>query len=69
MDDNYRLIGMVSFRNLIDAFLPYELSILKTIPFLEREEIDIFELEITPEMGSLVLVDDLFELHNQLLFQ
>ncbi len=61
VDDDNGLIGMVSFHNLIDAFLPYESSILKTIPFLEREEIDIFELEITPEMGVLVLVDDLMD--------
>ena len=61
VDDDSRLIGTVSFRNLIDVFLPYESSILKSIPFLEREEIDIFELEITPEMGVLVLVDDVMD--------
>jgi CBS-domain-containing membrane protein len=61
VEEDNRLIGTVSFHNLIDVFQPYESSLIKAIPFLEREEIDIFELEITPEMATLIVVDDIME--------
>ena len=59
--EDYRLIGTVSFENLIDVFQPLEPGFLRAIPFLEREEIDIFDLEITPEMSTLIVVDDMME--------
>lgn len=62
IDDDNRLIGTVSFENLIEVFQPYETGLLKVIPFLEREEeVDIFELDITPEMATLILADDAME--------
>ncbi len=61
IDKDKHLIGTVSFHNLIEVFLPYESSVFKVIPFLEREEINIFELEITPEMGFLIVVDDIMD--------
>jgi len=61
VDETNKLIGNVSFNNLIDAFQPYEIGLLKAIPFLEREEIDIFELDITPEMATLIVVDDIMD--------
>ena len=61
VEEEDRLIGTVSFHNLIDVFQPYESSLIKAIPFLEREEIDIFELEITPEMATLIVVDDIMD--------
>ena len=61
VDDENRLIGTVSFKNLIDIFQPYEVGLLRAIPFLERDEVDIFELEITPEMATLLVVDDIME--------
>jgi CBS-domain-containing membrane protein len=56
-----RLIGTVSFSNLVEVFQPYESSLIKAIPFLEREEVDLFDLEITPEMATLIVVDDIME--------
>ena len=61
VEEENRLIGTVSFHNLIDVFQPYESSLIKAIPFLEREEVDIFELEISPEMATLIVVDDIME--------
>jgi len=61
VEEDNQLIGTVAFHNLIDVFQPYESSLIKAIPFLEREEVDIFELEISPEMATLIVVDDIME--------
>lgn len=59
-EDNH-LIGIVSFRNLIDAFSSYHPDVLKLVPFLDEEEIDIFKIDITDDIGSLVVVEDVME--------
>lgn len=56
-----RLIGVVSFRNLIDAFSSYHPDVLKLVPFLDEEEEDIFKMDITEEVGDLVIIDDIME--------
>jgi len=61
VEEDNRLIGTVSFNNLLNIFQPYESSLIRAIPFLEREEVDIFELEISPEMATLIVVDDIME--------
>lgn len=58
--DNH-LIGIVSFRNLIDAFSSYHPDVLKLVPFLEEEEEDIFKIDIDEDMGDLVIVEDVME--------
>lgn len=61
VDEENHLVGIVSFRNLIDAFKPHEPEMLKGIPFLDEREEDIFKTEITEEIGDLVIVDDIME--------
>jgi len=61
VDGRDHLVGIVSFRNLIDAFKAPEPQILKNVPFLDEKEEDIFKVEITKEMGDLVVVDDIME--------
>ncbi len=61
VDEENHLVGIVSFRNLIDAFKPREPEMLKTIPFLDERKEDIFKMEITEEIGDLVIVDDIME--------
>ncbi|MGA1824508.1 MAG: HPP family protein [bacterium] len=61
VEDDGRLIGTVSFNNLINVFQPYDTGGINFIPFLEREDVDIFELDITPEMAILIVVDDIME--------
>ncbi len=61
VEKNGRLVGIVSFRNLLDAFSPYRPDVLKLAPFLDEEEIDIFNIDITDEVGSLVVVEDIME--------
>ena len=60
-EESRRLIGVVSFRSLIDTFQSYRPDVLKLVPFLDEEEGDIFKTDITEEMGDLVAVEDIME--------
>ncbi|PIP20225.1 MAG: hypothetical protein COX40_05895 [Candidatus Omnitrophica bacterium CG23_combo_of_CG06-09_8_20_14_all_40_11] len=61
VEEDNRLVGIVSFRNLIDVFSPYRQEILKTVPFLDDREEDIFKVELTKDIGDLVIVEDIME--------
>ncbi|MBN1868991.1 MAG: CBS domain-containing protein [Candidatus Omnitrophica bacterium] len=61
IEEGHHLIGIVSFSNLIDAFSSYHPDVLKLVPFLDEEEIDIFKIDITDDIGNLVLVEDVME--------
>lgn len=61
VEEDNRLIGVISFRNLINVFLPYRPEILKTVPFLDEEKEDIFKAELTEEIGDLVITEDIME--------
>ena len=61
VDENGRLIGIVSFRNLMDIFRPRQPQILKSAPFVDEVAEDIFKAELTSEMGDLIIVDDIME--------
>lgn len=58
------LIGLVTFEDIWKVFQPYGADVarmLKTIPFLGEvsEEEDVLSRDISADMGSLVVVDDL----------
>lgn len=65
VDQDNILRGKVSFENLLDVFRPYAAatrSLLKAIPFLDQEDpLDLFKVEITSEMGLLLVVDDFMD--------
>jgi CBS domain-containing protein len=61
VEEDNRLVGIVSFRNLIDVFTPYRQEILKTVPFLDDREEDIFKVELTKDIGDLLIVEDIME--------
>lgn len=61
VEEDNRLIGIVSFRNLIDVFSSYHPDVLKLVPFLEEEEEDIFKIDISEDIGNLVVVEDIME--------
>jgi len=61
VDEHNILIGVVSFRGLIDAFRTSVSDVLKTIPFVDEHHLDIFDIEITPEIGDLCIVDDIMQ--------
>ncbi|MBL7081333.1 MAG: CBS domain-containing protein [Candidatus Omnitrophica bacterium] len=60
-EENNNLVGTISFRNIMETFRSTSQKILITIPFVDKEELDLFDLEITPEMGTLCIVDDLMQ--------
>lgn len=61
VEESGRLAGIVSFRNLIDAFQSYRPDVLKLVPFLDEEEENIFKTDISEDMGDLVVVEDIME--------
>ena len=61
IEEDNRLVGVVSFRNLVNVFQLRQPEILKAVPFLDEEEEDIFKVEFTEEMGNLVVADDIME--------
>ncbi|MDD5495766.1 MAG: CBS domain-containing protein [Candidatus Omnitrophica bacterium] len=63
VEEDGKLIGIVSFKNLINVFSPRHTEIVKNIPFVDEEDEDIFNVELTKEMGSLILVADIMETH------
>lgn len=61
IEEDNRIVGIISFRNLINAFHPHQAEILKAVPFLDEEKEDIFKVELTEEIGNLVVVEDIME--------
>ena len=62
--EDEKIIGIVELEHLLRVFQPHPPHIhelLKSVPFLQEEERNIFELEITSEMAMLCLVDDIME--------
>ncbi len=61
IDEESKLVGTVSLQNIIEVFEPTKTELLKSIPFIEHNEIDISDLDILPEMKFLYIVDDLMD--------
>jgi len=61
VEEDNRLVGIVSFRNLIGVFSSYRQEILKTLPYLDDQEEDIFKVKLTGDIGDLVVVADIME--------
>ena len=61
VDEYNALIGVVSFRRIVEAFRTSGQDILKTIPFVDEHHTDIFDMDITPEIGELCIIDDLMQ--------
>ena len=62
--ENDKITGIVELKHFLRVFQPqptHVQEILKRIPFLEEEEENFFDLEITPEMVRLCIVDDIME--------
>lgn len=61
VEEDNRLVGIVSFRNLINVFNLHQTEILKAVPFLDEAKEDVFKAEFTEEIGSLVIAEDIME--------
>jgi len=59
VEEDKRLVGVVSFRNLIDAFLSYHPDVLRLVPFLDEEDPNIFKIDISEDIGDLAIVEDI----------
>lgn len=63
VEQNNRLVGVVTFEDILSVFQPYSSDLtrmLKTVPFLgaeEREE-ELLLADISGEIGVLMVVDD-----------
>ena len=60
-DDDNKLLGIVSFRDIINIFSPVKNEIIKRMPFVEHEEADIFNVPMSPDMGRLIVVEDIMD--------
>ncbi len=66
VETNNKIVGIVTFEDLLKVFQPYSQDLaqmLERVPFVEREEEDILFVDISSEMGMLVIVDDLINTH------
>ena len=61
VDEHNILIGVVSFQRIIEAFHTSGQDLLKAVAFVDEHHLDIFDMDITPEIGQLCLVDDLMQ--------
>lgn len=61
VEEDKRLVGVVSFRNLIDAFQSYRPDVLKLIPFLDEEEQNLSRIDISEDIGDLLIVEDIMD--------
>ena len=61
VDKENNLVGVVSFRRLIEAFSASTHDILKTVAFIDESYSDIFDIDISPEIGELCIVDDFMQ--------
>lgn len=60
VDNEDDLIGVVYLANLLDILRAPHTKLLKNVPFAEIDE-DVFDLELAPAMGELILVDDIMD--------
>lgn len=62
IDDEDNLLGIVNYRGICSIFRPFSRSvseIVKRMPFVESVDDEDLNLELSPEMGMLIVVDDI----------
>jgi CBS domain-containing protein len=62
VDEENILLGTVNYRGICSIFRPFSRSIneiVKRMPFVENVDDEDLNLELSPEMGMLILVDDI----------
>lgn len=61
VEEDGKLSGLISIENLIDLLRSKEPDILKTIPFLDEQPVEISEVTVAPEMGYLIVAEDIMD--------
>ncbi len=62
VDDENNLLGIVNYRGILNIFRPFSKSvseIVERMPFVEKVADEDLNLALSPEMGTLILVDDI----------
>jgi CBS domain-containing protein len=62
VDDDNNLLGIVNYRGILNIFRPFSKSvseIVERMPFVEKNDDEDLNLQLSPEMGALILVDDI----------
>ena len=62
VDDDNTLLGIVNYRGILNIFRPFSRSvseIVERMPFVEKNDDEDLNLELSPEMGTLILVADI----------
>lgn len=62
VDTDGMLLGIVNYRGILNIFRPFSQSvseIVERMPFVEKVADEDFDLELSPEMGTLIVVDDI----------
>jgi len=62
VNDDNKLLGIVNYRGILNIFRPFSRSvseIVERMPFVEKNDDEDLNLELSPEMGALILVDDI----------
>jgi CBS domain-containing protein len=62
VDTDGTLLGIVNYRGILNIFRPFSQSvseIVERMPFVEKIADEDFNLELSPEMGTLIVVDDI----------
>lgn len=60
--DDATLLGVVNYNDILNIFRPFSKSvseIVKRMPFVDSIDDEDLNLELSPEMGVLILVDDI----------
>ncbi|UCF70675.1 MAG: CBS domain-containing protein [candidate division WOR-3 bacterium] len=62
VEDDSTLLGIVNYRGILNIFRPFSRSvseIVERMPFVEKNDDEDLNLELSPEMGTLILVADI----------
>lgn len=62
IDDNDTLLGIVNYNDILNIFRPFSRSvseIVKRMPFVDSMDDEDLNLELSPEMGILIVVEDI----------
>jgi len=62
IDEDRTLLGIVNYRGILSIFRPFSGSvseIVERMPFVEKIDDEDLNLELSPEMGTLILVADI----------
>lgn len=66
VDDENIMLGIVNYNDILNIFRPFSRSvseIVKRMPFVDSVDDEDLNLELSPEMGILIVVDDIINKH------